>query len=172
MASQDDGDELFSDDDLDDLPPNALEELEENAIRQTQHQTQATLIVGPRPSSNYGDEFDDDDLDDAVVIDETRSVLNQFLPLQPFGASLSTQRDRFQQSQYRSPNHLNSLADRRLETEPSYLKHHTQQHNAGRVQPTADEHYTVRQETVSTQAVPNAVVDALQQQIQEVWSHH
>jgi hypothetical protein len=172
MASQDDGDELFSDDDLDDLPPNALEELEKSAIRQTQHQTQATVIVEPRPSSDYGDEFDDDDLDDAVVIDETGGVPNRFPSLQPFSASLSTQRDQFQQSQYRSPNHLNSLAVRPLETELSYPKRTTQQHNAGRVQLTADGPCTAPQETVSTQAVPNVVVDTLQQQIQEVRSHH
>jgi hypothetical protein len=172
MASQDDGDELFSDGDLDDLPPNALEELENNAIRQTQHQTQATLIVEPLPSSDYGDEFDDDDLDDAVVIDETGGVPNLFPPLQPFNASLGTQGDQFQQGQYGGRNHLNSLAARPLETEWSYLNHPTQQHNARQVQLTADRPSTARRETVSTQADPNAAVDALQQQIQEVRSCH
>jgi hypothetical protein len=74
MAAQTDG-ENFSDDDLDDLPLAALDELENHAIRLTQ--AAQTRTQGRReapPSSDYGDDFDDEDLDDAVVIDEARSA--------------------------------------------------------------------------------------------------
>lgn len=71
MAGDFDGDD-FSDDGLDLLPANALEELESNAIRYTQAQTQAAAHLNPPPSSDYGDDFGDDDLDNAVVIDETK----------------------------------------------------------------------------------------------------
>ena len=72
MAPHEDGENNFSDDDfLNDLPADALTELENNAIAFTQARTK------PSPSSdhsNYGDEFDDEDLDDGVVIDEARSA--------------------------------------------------------------------------------------------------
>lgn len=70
MAGFDDGDSFFGGEDLDALPEEALEELENNAIQFTQAQTQAARLA---PSSDYGDEFDDEDLDDAVVIDQLRS---------------------------------------------------------------------------------------------------
>jgi len=75
MAGYADGENNFSDDDLDDLPFNALAELENNAILSTQ----AANTHPPRkpvaaPSSDYGDDFDDEDLDDAVIIDESRST--------------------------------------------------------------------------------------------------
>jgi hypothetical protein len=73
MAGHADREDNFSDDDLDDLPPNALAELEHNAVRLTQaaraHSQREAL-----PSSDYGEDFDDEDLDDAVVIDEARSA--------------------------------------------------------------------------------------------------
>ncbi|TAQ88431.1 hypothetical protein B7494_g3214 [Chlorociboria aeruginascens] len=69
MADRDDGDNLFSDNGLDDLPLNALEELEHNAIQFTQNDVHGKAA----PSSDYGD-FDEDDFDDAVVIDETRGA--------------------------------------------------------------------------------------------------
>ncbi|RFU30308.1 hypothetical protein B7463_g6024, partial [Scytalidium lignicola] len=72
MEGNFDGDD-FDDDALDLLPANALEELENNAIQYTQAQTQAAHLKPP-PSSDYGDDFEDDDLDDAVVIDEARST--------------------------------------------------------------------------------------------------
>lgn len=74
MAAHIEGDN-FSDDALDELPLAALDELENHAIRLTQA-TQAHT-QGRReapPSSDYGDDFDDEDLDDAVVIDEARSA--------------------------------------------------------------------------------------------------
>lgn len=65
----DDGDSFFGDDDLDALPEDALDELENNAIQFTQ-----ASRYQPPPSSDYGDEFDDEDLDDAIVVDESRSA--------------------------------------------------------------------------------------------------
>lgn len=58
----------YSDDDLDDLPLNTLNELESNAIEFTQRQ-QATHEI----SSDYGDDLHDDIFDDAVVIDESKT---------------------------------------------------------------------------------------------------
>lgn len=70
MAGSDDGDDFFSDDDLDDLPQNVLDDLENKAIQYTQYQaTQA--LQNPR-ASDYGDDLDDDDLDDAIVVDEAQ----------------------------------------------------------------------------------------------------
>jgi hypothetical protein len=85
MANYADVDHDFSDDDFNDLPTDALAELENNAIQFTQSvipqpqayvqaQVQAQPKPGAVPSSDYGDDFDDDDLDDAVVIDESRST--------------------------------------------------------------------------------------------------
>jgi hypothetical protein len=93
MAGFDDGEDFFSDDDLDALPQDALQQLENNAIQQTQFQaTQAVGFIStpPRPSSDYGDGFDDDDLDDAIVIDEAQVApsnrLNSLHP-QPHAAA-------------------------------------------------------------------------------------
>jgi len=71
-----DYDETFDDFDLDDLPNDALEELESNAIHFTQAQLneQASAHIVKRESSDYGDDFGDDDLDNNVVIDESRST--------------------------------------------------------------------------------------------------
>ena len=101
MAGFVDGENNFSDDDLDDLPANALQELENNAIQFTQAATQSR--VKPPPSSNYGDEFDDQDLDDAVVIDEARSApaVNPILNRGP--QSQVAQRERFRQHRYGAP---------------------------------------------------------------------
>src|SRR3954467_9686837 len=76
MAGYAHGDNNFSDDEFEDafgdLPDNALLELENNAIQFTQ--VNAQVRVKAAPSSDYGDDFDDEDLDDAVVIDESRST--------------------------------------------------------------------------------------------------
>ena len=83
MPSYADGENNFSDDDLDDLPLNALTELENNAIQSTQAACTSTQPIAQpsgqtnranAPSSDYGDDFDDEDLDDAVVVDESRST--------------------------------------------------------------------------------------------------
>ena len=102
MARFADGENNFSDDDLDELPANALQELENNAIQFTQAVTQVRLNAPT--SSNYGDEFDDEDLDDAVVIDEARSApaANPIFHRGP--PSEVTQREQFRQQRYGAPN--------------------------------------------------------------------
>lgn len=77
MAGYASGDHDFSDDEFDLLPLGELADLEEKAIQFTQ--AAATTQAEPRskiiaPSSDYGDDFDDEDFDDAVVIDESRST--------------------------------------------------------------------------------------------------
>ncbi|KAM0284003.1 hypothetical protein ACHAQH_002198 [Verticillium albo-atrum] len=60
----------YSDDGFDDLNPNALQELENNAIQFTQAQTQAPLQTQQPADNPYNDlEFEDDDLDDTELID-------------------------------------------------------------------------------------------------------
>ncbi|KAK4151703.1 hypothetical protein C8A00DRAFT_16920 [Chaetomidium leptoderma] len=64
----------FSDDDLDDLNETVLQELENNAIQFTQAQKLAPTQAAPPTQHNaydaYEYDFDDDDLDDTIVIDE------------------------------------------------------------------------------------------------------
>jgi hypothetical protein len=71
-----DDDESFDEFDLNDLPEDALDELESNAIQftQAQHNAPSTSRVVAAAGSDYGDDFEDDDLDDNVVIDESRST--------------------------------------------------------------------------------------------------
>lgn len=68
-------DDSYDDDfDLDGLPHEALLQLESNAIQFTQAQQTQASLQHPAPSSDYGDDFDDEDLDDNVVVDESRST--------------------------------------------------------------------------------------------------
>lgn len=88
-----DEDDFFSDDiDLNELGNDYLNELENNAIQFTQAQARTKVA----PSSDYGDGIDDEDLDDAVVIDESRSTsaLNSALQRNLPGQS---QREHFHQ---------------------------------------------------------------------------
>ncbi|KAG7113530.1 hypothetical protein HYQ45_016751 [Verticillium longisporum] len=60
----------YSDDGFDDLNPNVLQELENNAIQFTQAQTQAPPRTQQPADNPYNDlEFEDDDLDDTELID-------------------------------------------------------------------------------------------------------
>lgn len=100
MAPHEDGENNFSDDDfLNDIPADALEELENNAIAFTQAQ------VKPPPSSDYGGEFEDDDLDDAVVIDEARSA-PAIVPYLPRNNVNQASRQEFRQQRYALGNNL------------------------------------------------------------------
>ncbi|RKF56411.1 putative dna repair protein rad26 [Erysiphe neolycopersici] len=65
-------DEEFSDDDLDKLPQDTFIELENKAIQYTQAQAQARLNAVS--TSDYGDDLEDDDLKDAIVIDRSSST--------------------------------------------------------------------------------------------------
>lgn len=71
MAEQEDS-EFFDDDDLDNLNPDVLDGLENQAIQFTQAQQQLHY-----ESSDYGDDIDDEDLEDAEVIDEGRTGATQ-----------------------------------------------------------------------------------------------
>lgn len=95
MAPHEDGENNFSDDDfLNDLPEDALDELENNAIASTQAR------LKPPPSSDYGEDFDDDDLDDAVVIDEARSVPAVVPYLHKNNVNQTSRQDQFHHQHY------------------------------------------------------------------------
>jgi hypothetical protein len=112
----------FDDDDLDDLPDSTLAALENHAIRLTQAAHNQGGRQAP-PSSDYGDDFDDEDLDDAVVIDEARSAPaivptlhrrplsqtpqreQQFLHPLPYGNTSHANRQR-QETLIHQPDHL------------------------------------------------------------------
>jgi hypothetical protein len=164
MALYTEGGNDFSDDDLDDLPANALAELEYNAIQYTQAATQARLKAPP--SSDYGDEFDDEDLDDAVVIDEARSAPAIVPALQRNNPGQSTQREQFRQQRYgNNPN----LANRQRPNVPLY------QPNRDRLSgPAPGPVQTVRNDTMgasqSSQLMAGEDAAALRKQLEEVIS--
>ncbi|EMR87235.1 putative dna repair protein rad26 protein [Botrytis cinerea BcDW1] len=106
MAPHEDGENNFSDDDfLNDIPADALDELENNAIAFTQAQIKAP------PSSDYGDDFDDDDLDDAVVVDEARSA-PAVVPYVPRNnLNQAVRQEQFQQQNYEDADNVNRPRD-------------------------------------------------------------
>ncbi|KAF7869664.1 hypothetical protein EAF04_004448 [Stromatinia cepivora] len=102
MAPHEDGENNFSEDDfLNDIPADALEELENNAIAFTQAKIKAP------PSSDYGEGFDDDDLDDAVVVDEASSapVVAPYVPRN--NVNQVTRQEQFGQQRYGDTNIVN-----------------------------------------------------------------
>jgi hypothetical protein len=166
MAGQDDGDDFFSDSDFDDLPRNALDELENNAILHTQHQTQATQIINVPPSSDYGDGFDDEDLDDAVVFDEAQGVPDRLLALQPANAGPTTQREQFHRGRYGGPGSVSPLVDRTLKRNIN-LENRSVQKEAP-VEPRQNEASQGQQREEPREARVDSMVEALQKQVQEV----
>lgn len=100
MAGHDDGDDFFSDDDLDALPHDALAELENNAIQFTQAQQPNRMKA--LPSSDYGDDFEDEDLDDAVVIDESKSTPAIIPALRRKSQGQAAQQEQFRQHERRT----------------------------------------------------------------------
>lgn len=113
MAGHDDGGNFFSDDSLDDLAPTDLEQLENNAIQFTQG---AVHVKGP-PSSDYGDDFDDD-LDDAVVIDEARSSPAVLPALQRNNAGQATP-VQFRQQRFGTVGHPSEPGNKPQRQEPA-----------------------------------------------------
>jgi len=166
MAGQDDGDDFFSDSDFDDLPRNALDELENNAILHTQHQTQATQIINVPPSSDYGDGFDDEDLDDAVVFDEAQRVPDRLLALQPANAGPTIQREQFRGGRYEGPGSVSPLADRTLKRNIN-LENHSVQKEAP-VKTRQNEPSPDQQRAEPGETRVDSIVEALQKQVQEV----
>ncbi|SRR6266536_2951073 len=164
MAGHDDGDEFFSDDDLDALPHDALAELENNAIQFTQAQ-QPTLLKAP-PSSDYGDDFEDEDLDDAVVIDESRSTPAIIPALHRKSQGQAAQQERFRQRQRGTANSP-SLANRqRL---PDFVPPRFSQPSQVLLRvPIAPNDSMVAQQGSQPDSGIEDKVDSLQRQIEEV----
>jgi hypothetical protein len=115
MAGHDDGDYSFSDDDLDALPQNAFDELEHNAIQQTQ----ASQFVKAPPSSDYGDDFDDDELDDAEVHDAANALRPRGGPAQTAQTvqPRSTTEGNGNKNKNRAHNDMKSITGRPLKKE-------------------------------------------------------
>jgi hypothetical protein len=166
MAGQDDGDDFFSDSDFDDLPHNALDELENNAILHTQHQTQATQIINVQPSSDYGDGLDDEDLDDAVVFDEAQGVPDLLLALQPASAGPATQQEQFRKGRYGGLGSISPLADRTLKQNVNLENRSVQQEAPAIIR--ENEASKEQQREVPKDARADSMVEALQKQVQEV----
>jgi hypothetical protein len=163
MAGFADGENNFSDDDLDDLPANALQELENNAIQFTQAATQAR--VKAPPSSDYGDEFDDEDLDDAVVIDEARSAPAVNPILYRGSPSQVTQRERFRQQRYGPPSGPSLRDQSKPDPHPTFNQpNRDRQHMPVQIQ---QHESTLAQQ--GSLPEPGDNVDNLQKQIQEVY---
>ena len=113
MAGHDDGGSNYGDDDLDALAHDTLIELENNAIQATQAQR-----VQAAPSSDYGDdEFQEEDFDDAVVIDESRSTPAIVSSLRQNVPGPATQHEQFRQQRYGAGNN-SSLASRQRYNPP------------------------------------------------------
>jgi hypothetical protein len=115
MAGHDDGESNYDDDDLDDLPSDALIELENNAIQFTQAQR-----VKAAPSSDYGDDFEDEDLDDAVVIDESRSTPAIVPTLRQTVPGPAIQHEQFRQQRYGMANNSNLANRQRYNPPPKF----------------------------------------------------
>jgi len=166
MAGQDDGDDFFSDSDFDDLPHNALDELENNAILHTQHQTQATQIINAPPSSDYGDGLGDEDLDDAVVFDEAQGVPDRLLALQPSSGGPVPQREEFRKVRYGGPGSVSPLADRTLRQNRNLENCSVPQETPVIIR--QNDAAQERQREASKEAEVDPMVEALQKQVQEV----
>jgi hypothetical protein len=116
MAGHEQEEDDFFDVDLDDIPLEALTELENDAIQFTQAATQAQLKPAA-PSSDYGDDIDDEDLDDAVIIDESRSTPVNIPANNRVNTSQATQREPLRQQPHGSNN---SVAHRQRPNVPLF----------------------------------------------------
>jgi hypothetical protein len=165
MAGHDDGDDFFSDDGLDNLPHDALTELENNAIHFTQAQHPAHLTAPP--SSDYGDDFEDDDLDDAVVIDESRSTPAINPGFQRSKPGHTIQRDQLQQ-QRPVPSSNPNIANRQGQNAPlpPRFSQVTRLHPPV---PIPQHESMVVEQGSQPSAGPDDQVESLQRQIEEVW---
>lgn len=161
MAGHDFGD-FFSDDDLDAATAAALEE---NAIQFTQHQSAPRHITAP-PSSNYGEDDLEEDLDDADVYDEaTHTIPGAVRSLQHMTGGEAAQRTQFRQARYTGPPNVNALPKRSLT--PQYP---TQPHATNdKVEQNARSAYIQPiQDLSSSAAAIGPDVETLQKQIHDV----
>jgi hypothetical protein len=162
MASHDDGESFFDDDDLDALPNDALIELENDAIQFTQAQTNYTSRVRAAPSSDYGDDFEDEDLDDAVVIDESRSTPAIIPTFRRTAPGQATQHEQFRQQRHGTVNNSNLANRQRYNTPPKF-------NETNRLPPTAPINYEEpKVEQGGDGQAHGPDVSSLQRQIEEV----
>jgi hypothetical protein len=157
MAGHDDGESNYDDDDLDALPNDALIELENNAIQFTQaHRARAA------PSSDYGEDvdFEEEDLDDAVVIDESRSTPAVVPSLRQNVPGPATQHEQFRQQRYGATNNSN-LANRQRYNPPPKFNEPSRLSSAPVVQ-------QARQVEQGSEQVFGPDVLGLQRQVEEV----
>lgn len=160
----DHNEDLFDDDDLDDLPEDALTELENNAIQFTQTWTQVAKPVPP--SSDYGDEFEDDDLDDAVLIDESRSTPAVVPDPHRSNAGQITGREQLRQGYGAVLNSNPALANRQLRNAPPKFAQPSR--HPIRVQLPQAESMVAQQGSLPSTQAADVEVESLQQQIEEV----
>lgn len=168
MAAEIAGENFFSDDDLDALPDDALDELEQNAIQLTQyHRTQATVILDDSSSSKYGEALEGDDVENAIVKDQPSQILARRIPaVQGLSTRTTTTSEQFQPSRYGYGSGFNPSGPRQLQQPGRRPVFHRN-----------DSDVTLQSETgaapgVATphppQAAPVADVETLQRQVQEL----
>ncbi|KAI9741488.1 MAG: hypothetical protein M1818_004294 [Claussenomyces sp. TS43310] len=163
MADYDAG-EFFSDDGIDAA---TAAELESNAIQFTQHLTQGGRTSEP-PSSDYGDDdFEDEDLDDAVVYDESRRISETFHPLQQHATHVVRRREQLQQARCKGATNINAVSSRSLT--PNWTSQSQSASHGAREIPNAMSFPARRNvNAASTTANPASDVEALQKQIQDL----
>ena len=162
MAGHGNEESFFDDNDLDVLPNDVLLELENNAIQFTQAQTNNANRPKAAPSSDYGDDFEDEDLDDAVVIDESRSIPAVVPILHRNVPGQATQQEQFRQQRYGEANN-SSLANRQRYNPPPKF-------SESRHLPQVPIARHVPQGLQGGEQAPRPDVSSLQRQIEEVTS--
>ena len=163
MAGHYDGEISFDDDDLDALGHDALAELENNAIQFTQAQPASRFVISP--SSDYGDDFEDDDLDSEVVIDESRSTPVSKVISRRVIPGQATHSEQFRQQRHGAPSNLHaSLANRKP---PAYPQKYDQRDVPSQPVPTPQDESMVAQ-AGSLSVGTGSRVESLQRQIEEV----
>ncbi|KUJ16318.1 uncharacterized protein LY89DRAFT_669845 [Mollisia scopiformis] len=165
MAGHDEDDE-YDDDDLDALPDNELVELENNAIQFTQAQTQAARAKVPAPSSDYGDEFDDLDIDEEIVIDESRST-PAIVPFHRHIPGQVTQQQQFRQQRYGTINNSNSISQLTNRSRPTPPQFNETIYNRPSI-PIPLNDSVVAQQGSQASATSDIKVENLQKQLEEV----
>lgn len=157
MASYDE--DTFSDwGELENLPVDTLAELENNAIQFTQAQQPARPVA---PSSDYGDDFDDEDLDDNVVIDESRSTPAINPTFQPRRSSQQFNQNNFPQRPASSAISYSAVEQRSRPPPPPRFSQ-SQQRRANVQEEAAEASYNTQLQE------PDAGLEILRRQIQEV----
>ncbi|CAG8973689.1 hypothetical protein HYALB_00006959 [Hymenoscyphus albidus] len=169
MAGLDEED-YFSDDVdvLNGLGNDYLTELENNAIQFTQAQARTKVA----PSSDYGDGIDDEDFDDAVVIDESRSIPAITSALQRNVPGQSSERGHFRQFRQQHDglgtisNPRAQLADRQLANIPPAPQFDHSRQIPNRV--VVAQHDSMLAEQGSQPSFPDEGIELMQKQIQEL----